>query len=46
MGGRQQHVLFLPYQIAVRSKVEPVTAYQELDVYRYQLEMFSTWMTS
>jgi hypothetical protein len=46
MGGRQQHVFFLPYQIAVRSKVEPVTAYQELDVYRYQLEMFSTWMTS
>ncbi len=40
MGGRQQHV-FLPYQIAVRSKVEPVTAYRELDVYRYHLEMFS-----
>lgn len=40
MGGRQ-HVYFLPYQIAVRSKVEPVTAYRELDVYRYHLEMFS-----
>lgn len=40
MGGRQ-HVFFIPYQIAVRSKVEPVTAYRELDVYRYHLEMFS-----